>query len=377
MNKILCVNAGGIGDLHGLRMRRLTKGFDASLTLVDLDKSQSRLANGQSLWTLLRSESWDLVYLESTGIAAGLPLIAAARAWGQPFVVSSGDPVSGYVKTVKGPVAGRFFGVYERLLYRSCAGFIGWSPYLTGRALHLGAPRGVTIEGAADLDLFVPASSETRHALRHDLGLPDDHIVCGVVGSLTWTDRQQYCYGLELVKMLPHLRRSDVSVLIVGDGSGRAQLEAAVPPALRDRVVFTGRVPEEKVVGMLNAMDVGFITQTLDQLGSYRLTTKLPEYLATGLPVAMSPIPGLYDYVSDCGWALPAAHPASPAFHEACAAWLDQLSRADIEAKARAARPTAEARFDYTSLTRRFQQFLGDLLPSSPRSRPSHEPVPA
>lgn len=362
MNTFLCINAGGIGDLHGLRARHLTEALDADVTLFDVDKSQSRLVNIQSIWSLLRSRRWDLVYQESTGIAGGLPLIAARLAWGQPFVVSSGDPVSGYFRTVNGPVAGGVFDLYERALYRSCAGFIGWTPYLTGRALHLGAPRGVTVEGAADLELFLPFDAEARRAARTEFGVPLDHVVCGVVGSLTWTPRQQYCYGLELVEMLKYLHRSDVTVLIVGDGSGRPILEERIPPDLRHRVVFTGRVPESDVVRVLNAMDVGFLTQTLDGLGNYRLTTKLPEYLATGLPVAMSPIPGLYDYVLDCAWALPAAHPASDTFHRGCAAWLDQLTLEAIAQKAAAARPTAEERFDYGPLKDRFSAFIHHLL---------------
>jgi hypothetical protein len=373
MNDVLCINAGGIGDLHGLRMRRLTEALDADLTLYDVDKSMSRHEITRAIWSLLRERHWDLVYQESTGIAVGLPLIAARHAWGQRFVVSTGDPVSGYVRTVHGPLAGYAFGAYERLLYRACAGFIGWTPYLTGRALHLGAPRGVTIEGAAELDLFRPFTRERRATVRADLGLPANHLVCGVVGSLRWTPRQNYCYGLELVEMLKSLKRSDVSVLIVGDGSGLSRLKERVPPALQDRVVFTGRVSERAVVRALNAMDVGFITQTLDGLGSYRLTTKLPEYLATGLPVAMSPIPGYYDYARDCGWTLPPAHPASDAFHQGCATLIDRLTPEMIAQKAAFARSVAEARFDYGPLKKRFAAFVHDLLPapsvsSSPRS---------
>jgi glycosyltransferase involved in cell wall biosynthesis len=222
------------------------------------------------------------------------------------------------------------------------------------------------VEGGVDLDHFRPFSPEDRAAARADFGLPSDDLVCGVVGSLQWTPRQQYCYGLELVEMMKYLERPDVSVLIVGDGTGRAHLEARVPPQLRDRVVFAGRVPEDDVVRALNAMDVGFITQTLDGLGSYRLTTKLPEYLATGLPVAMSPIPGLYDYAADCSWPLPALHPATDAFHRGCAALIDRLTPDAISQTATAARSVAEAHFDYNILKPRFQAFVGDLLPQRP-----------
>ena len=337
--------------------------LDADVHLFEVDRAQSRWANAQRLWGVLSGEGpWDLAYLESTGIAGGGPLIRAAQAWGQRYVVSTGDPVRGYFRTVEGRALGAAFGVYERALYRRCAGFVGWTPYLTGRALELGAPRAVTVEGGADIDRFRPVSREERAAAKEALGLRPDHLVLGTVGSLRWSSRQEFCYGLELVETLKRLQRSDVDVLIVGDGDGRSELERRLSPSVADRVVFTGRIPAESVPAALHAMDVGFITQTLDELGSYRLTTKLPEYLAAGLPVAMSPIPGYYDYVEAAGWALPAHHPADPAFHDACARWVEGLGFDEIEERRSIARTIAERRFDYRTIAARFARFVHDLL---------------
>lgn len=280
----------------------------------------------------------------------------------QPFIVSTGDPISGFFSVTKGPLAGYIFGLYERLLYRTCAGFVGWTPYLAGRALEMGAGRAVTVEGAVDMALFHPFSVEEKVQAKRKYGLDPSHIVCGVVGSLKWTPRQAYCYGLELIQSLKHLSRTDLSVLIVGDGNGRSRLEEMVPGSLKSRVVFTGRLPESEVVTAINALDIGYITQTLDALGSYRLTTKLPEYLACAVPVAMSPIPGYYDYATTVGWPLPALHPADPQFHIRHAAWLDRLSRSDIQAKAAAAREVAANSFDYNVVGPRFRQFIDDLL---------------
>jgi glycosyltransferase involved in cell wall biosynthesis len=370
MNSLLCVNTGGEGDLHGVRMRRLTKNMSARCTYVDFDRSQSRWANARELWRTLRAQRWDLVYQESTGIAGGLCLVRAARAWGQRYVVSSGDPVGGFFRAVKGKLWGAAFECYERLLYRHSTGFIGWTPYLTGAAMKMGAPRAVTVEGAVDTSTFSPMALEERRRCRAHYGLPSDHLVCGVVGSLTWTPRQQYCYGLELVELLSHLERDDVSVLIVGDGDGRTRLEARVPEQFRERVVFTGRVPEAEVAHALGAMDIGFITQTMDSLGRYRLTTKLPEYLAAGLPVAMSPIPGFYDYAQAAGWALPAHHPASEDFHRACAAWLDGLHWEEVQARRERAPALAKKYFDYEVVRPTFEAFVEDVLADGARALP-------
>lgn len=362
MTEILCINPRGAGDLHELRARRLTEGIDADLTFYNVDRAQSYPQALSALWKVVASRRWDLIYQEGTGLVGGLNLIRAARTRGQKFLVSSGDPIAGFFSVTKGPSVGAVFRQYEKALYRSCAGFVGWTPYLTGAALTLGAKRAATIEGAVDLDIFVPYSPADRRAAKSGLGLNPDHLVCGVVGSLRWTPRQSYGYGLELVETLKRLKRPDISLLIVGDGDGRGILESRLPATLRGRVVFTGRLPEAGVVGAMNAMDIGFITQTLDQLGNYRLTTKLPEYLACGLPVAMSPIPGFFDYAAEAGWALPALHPASATFHARCADWLDRLEAGEVAEKAQKARSIACARFDYTELAPRFRRFVDSLL---------------
>lgn len=364
MARLLCLSTAGHGQ-DPLRVRRLTADLNADCVYHNLDRNRSRLENAREVWHLLTSQPWSLVYQEGTGIAGGIPLILAALRYGLRYIVSSGDPVGGYFRTVKGPLAGRLFETYERLLYRYSAGFIGWTPYLTGMAMKMGAPRAVTVEGAVDLSVFTSRSQSERRALKQAYGLSPNHLVCGVVGSLKWTPRQQYCYGLELVSMLPYLERTDVSVLIVGDGDGRAELESRVPDGFRDRVVFTGRVPETEVVAALNAMDIGFITQTLDDLGRYRLTTKLPEYLACGLPVAMSPIPGYYDYAEAAGWALPAHHPASDSFHRSCAEWLDQVRPEEIAHRREEGPKIAARHFSYEVVRPKFTAFLSDLLPAS------------
>lgn len=369
MSRILCINTGGPGNLHGLRMRRLTAGLDAEIIYHDLDRRLSPRDAVRTLWKVVREQGpWDLIYQEGTGIISGTCLIRARQQWGQRFIVSSGDPVGGFFAVTKGPLLGKVFGVYERLLYRACEAFVGWTPYLTGAALQLGARRAITVEGAVDLSLFRPSLPSERATLRARFRLPADALVCGVVGSLTWTPRQAYCYGLELIETLKLIERTDAFVLIVGDGDGRVRLEQALPDALRARVVFTGRLPEADVVGAMAAMDIGFVAQTLDELGNFRLTTKLPEYLACGTPVAMSPVPGFYDYVAPAGWVLPPFHPASPQFHRRCARWLDGLTANEVAARARHARGVAESRFDYGVLGAKFRAFVGELLAEKERA---------
>jgi Glycosyltransferase len=366
--EILCINTGGVGDLHGLRMRRLAGYLDRPVVFYDLDRNAKKQAF-RDLREVIRSRRWRLIYQESTGIAGGLNLLLAPR--DVPFIFSSGDPISGFFRATKGPLYGKVFEAYERALFRACAGFIGWTPYLAGRALEMGARRAVTIEGAVDMDVFRPLPPDERRAIRAGLGIPPDKIVCGLVGSIKWVPRQSYCYGLELVEAARRITRPDMVFLIVGDGDGRALLEQRLTGEAKQRVIFTGRLPEAEVARAMNAMDLGFITQTLDCLGSYRLTTKLPEYLGCGTPVAMSPIPGYFDYAETAGWALPPLHPASSAFHDQLAAWLNGLTREEIEEKARHGRAVAQERFTYNVVGPRFASFVENLLTSGIGAAPA------
>lgn len=361
MKRILCIATSGQGGQDEIRIYRLGDSLNADVSYYCVDRAVSKLGSAAKVWKLLTSSNWDLVYQEGTGITAGIVLILLHLFRKQKFVVSSGDPIGDFFSTTQGTIAGWLGTVYERLLYRNCTGFVGWTPYLSGLALSLGAPQVSTIEGGVELNIFSPYPAERLLQTRKKYGVSADHILCGVIGSLNWSDSQKYCYGYEFTEVIKLLNRQDISFLIVGDGPARKRLEKNIPEHLGNRVIFTGRLEKEEVVEAINIMDIGFITQS-GKLGKYRLTTKLPEYLACGVPVAMSPCPGFFDYASSAGWLLPNFPPASSEFHHQCAFWLENLSREEIQAKAMNARDVACQSFDYDVLSQKFSQFVHYLL---------------
>lgn len=361
MKHILCVVTSGEGKQDELRVRRLFSKLYAQVDYCFINKKAQKLSEIRRIYHLLTSQNWDLIYQEGTGIAGGLPLILVALLYKQRFVVSSGDPIAGFFRTTKGILFGTIFDVYERLLYKSCSGFIGWTPYLTGVAIRLGAKKAVTVEGGVDKTVFYKCSPEAKKDIRLSYGLNPEHIIIGVVGSLIWVPPQSYCYGYELVETFKRIKRNDVSILIVGDGDGKKRLEKTIPTHLQSRAVFTGRISESEVANAMNAMDIGLVT-LFGEMGNYRLTTKLPEYLACGVPVAMNPTAAFYDYAAEAGWDLPDKHPADPAFHQQFAEWLDQLSRDQIEAKAAKTTQVVSKFFDYSVIGPKFVNFIHMLL---------------
>jgi glycosyltransferase involved in cell wall biosynthesis len=309
------------------------------------------------LGRLLR-ERPDVVVMEGSGLAGGIAVLGARVLAGVPYVVSSGDAVGPYLGLLNRwlVVPGR---LYERLLYRRSAGFIGWSPYLVGRALSLGARRAMTAAHWAD---FVPTEDERRTLrarTRAELGIPDAALVVGIVGSLAWSAPRGYCYGLELVRALRATTREDVRVLIVGDGDGRARLEALAGEDLGRRVLMTGAVPRERVPALLCAMDVASLPQSLDEVGAVRYTTKLSEYLAAGVPIVTGQLPLAYDLDDGWLWRLAGTAPWELEYATALTHLLETLD-AGAAAARRARVPRRLPIFDFARQQRAVEAFVND-----------------
>ncbi len=245
-----------------------------------------------------------VIVMEGTAAAGGVAVMLARIARGVPYVVSSGDAVGPFLRAFH-PRTGPIAGLYERALYRLSSGFIGWSPYLVGRALSLGARRAMTAAHFAG----APASPGAGEAVRARLGIPAGAIVFGIAGRILIDHRQGYSYGFELIEALKRTDRTDVRVLVVGDGDGLAALREIAGAELGRRVLLPGACLPEDVPAYLDAMDIGVLSQSTDLVGSMRYTTKLPEYLAARLPVVVGQTPVSYDLDSGWLWRLPGDAP--------------------------------------------------------------------
>ncbi len=310
----------------------------------------------------------DLVVMEGTGLAGGVALILARTVFGQRYLVSSGDAVGPWVGT-RSRLLGPVFGLYERLLCRFAAGFIGWTPYLVGRALTFGTPRGVTAAGWAPFPRTPAERTASRHRVRSELGIPADALVIGIAGSMVWTPRYLFCYGAELARALALVRRPNVYALLVGDGTGRAELERLAGDRAGRTVLFTGRVPQADVPDYLAAMDLGSLPQSVDRVGSFRFTTKISEYLASGLPMVTGQVPMGYDLDDGWVWRLPGNAPWEEPYIRSLANLLDRLTPAELAEK-RAAVPADHPTFDRERQIQRVTAFVSDVLAQSVRGGP-------
>lgn len=355
--RILAFSTLGHKSSDADRLRELLSRLDA----VEFPFDRSRKARMFfGLLGEIRRRRPALVVMEGTGIAGGLALIIGRLVLGCRYVVSSGDAVGPWVGAASRWL-GPFFGLYERVLCRLSSGFIGWTPYLVGRALTFGAPRGMTAAGWAPFSRTPAQWASDRRRLRERLSIPPENLVVGIAGTLKWSGRRRYCYGMELIEAARRIARADVTFLIVGDGDGRARLEALAVGLPPGRVVFVGRVPREELPAYYATMDAGSLPQSVDGVGSFRYTTKLSEYLAFGLPIFTGRIPLAYDLDDGWIWRLQGEVPWSPEYVDSLAAAIDSAHVLEVRRK-QAAVPVEPHQFDLDSQVRRVTSFLDDLL---------------
>jgi hypothetical protein len=350
---VLAFATQGAGSNDEARILELLADHDVQRYAFD---RAHKLANVRRLLQMTRRVRPALIVMEGTGAAGALAVLMARALLGTPYVVSSGDAVGPFIAGARPRLAVPAWG-YEWLLYRAAAGFIGWTPYLVGRALTMGAPRGVSAPGFTPH----PEAQLSREEVRDRLGVPRDAVVFGIVGGLDYNERKGYCYGLELVRALRRVDREGLAVVVIGGGSGLDRLRELAGEELGRRAFIPGPVPRRLVTSYLAGMDVGSLPQSLDQVGAVRYTTKISEYATARLPIVTGRLPVAYDLAEGWSWRLPGPAPWSEEYVDALAALMGSVTRQDIDAR-RAAMPPAMAEFDGRAQRRRVGAFVSDLL---------------
>ncbi|MBI4925348.1 MAG: glycosyltransferase [Bdellovibrio sp.] len=357
--RILGVATQGTGKDDETRLRGLLENFNAEFFPFDQSK---KIKSAFGLFKKVWKDQPDLVVLEGTGIAGGSVLIFTRILRKIPYILSSGDAVSAFVGS-QIPVLRPFFNLYEKYLTKKASGFIGWTPYLTGRALTFGAKRAMTASGWSPHNITNEEQARFRVSVRQDLGIPLDALVVGIVGSLAWNKRSGFCYGYELVSAYFRTRREGLYILIVGDGDGKKELERLAGPELGRKIFLTGKVPRHQIPSYLSAMDVASLPQSVDQVGAFRYSTKLTEYMSLRLPIIMGQVPMSYDLPGHWFWRLSGCTPWSEEYVCTLAALLDHLSFEEIKEKSSVQKmlPQFEKKYQVERVT----EFITDIIESN------------
>ena len=356
-SKILVFATKGTSSNEEKRIIELLQNFD--LRIVAFSPNQKF----QSYLEILRQAKEinpSLVVMEGTGIFGGLACLYLRIFKGIPFIFSSGDAIAPFL-ALNYPLLLPFTLLYEATLYRLCRGFIGWTPYLVGRALTFGAPRAMTAAGWVHFERSPEKLAESRKTIRTELGIPENAIVFGLLGAIVWNQRVNYCYGYELVKAFQQIQRQDIYVLIIGEGSGLKILKDLASTNLSKRIFLTGNVLLEKVLDYMAVMDVASLPQSVDGVGSFRYTTKICEYIAARLPTMISQVPVGYDICEDWVWRLQGNKPWDSEYISEIASLMENITESEIHQKKQAL-PKYISHFDLNLQVKRVTNFIQDIL---------------
>jgi glycosyltransferase involved in cell wall biosynthesis len=355
--KIVVFATKGTGTNEELRIVELAS--QLNIIRLDFDKKK-KLNSFFFLSKTIYKIKPDLIVMEGTGLAGGAALLLIHLILGTKYIVSSGDAVGPYVggriRVLRG-----IFQFYERILCKFSSGFVGWTPYLVGRALTFGAPRAMTAAGWNEYQINKNDQEASRKKIREKYSIPQDAIVIGIVGSLNWSKRYSYCYGLEIVRAFRNLERTDLYAFIVGGGDGLNYLFREKEEHKLTRVKFAGQVKYEEVLSYLSAIDIVTLPQSVNEVGNFRYTTKISEYLAAGLPVFLNQTPFSYDFCGGWFWRLRGDAPWSPKYIKNLCDILNVISKSDIEEKKKKV-PIELGIFQKSEQVARFTEFCNDIL---------------
>jgi glycosyltransferase involved in cell wall biosynthesis len=352
--RVLAYATQGAGSDDEARLRELLRDFD---TVFMAFQRKNKRESFFEILRLGRQRRFDVVCMEGSGFAGGAAAIWLRVFHHLPYVVSSGDAIGPFL-SARFPFGAPIFWLYERWLYTNASGFIGWTPYLTGRSLTMGASKAMTAPGWAPHVRTPEERTDSRRAIRSRFGIPMDAIVFGMAGSLNWSPRFQYCYGMELV-LAATRAKMPIYVLIVGDGTGLSRLRTAAGGLLDKTILLPGKVSREEVPDYLAAMDIGSLPQSVDRVGVFRYTTKVSEYMAEDLPFVTTQIPLAYDLDRDNLWRLPGSSPWDPKFVDALTNLMNTVDQADIANRKHPHSGGLE--FDREQQIRRVSAFLHEI----------------
>jgi len=302
-------------------------------------------------------EPYDLVFATTTPLTAGIPGIAARWLRGKPFVFEVRDlwpELPRAMGVIRNPVLLWAMGVLEWTSYRSAHALVGLSPGIVEGIAHRGVPRAriSLVPNGCDLDLFDQGAAPWRPS-----GVaPSDlmAVFAGTHGMANGLDAV-----LDAAAELKRRGRSDIKLLLIGNGKLKPALQERAALEGLDNVVFHDPVNKTRLAGLMAATDLGL--QVLANVPAFYFGTspnKFFDYIAAGLPV-LNNYPGwLADMIRDngCGFAVPPDHP--DAFADA----LEQAAadRDALKGMGERARALAEREFDRTLLANKWVDALDD-----------------
>ncbi|MFH7047112.1 glycosyltransferase family 4 protein [Acinetobacter johnsonii] len=301
------------------------------------------------------TEQYDVVFATTTPLTAGIPGIFAKWFRRKPFVFEVRDlwpELPKAMGVIKNPVVLWMMSVLEWTSYHSADRLVGLSPGIVDGIIKRGiAPEKVaSIPNGCDLDIF----ASEHQAWRPEGVQPTDLMAIftgthGLANSLNAV--------LDAAVELKKRQRTDIKLVLVGDGmQKKALLERAVELQL-DNVIFHNPVNKAKLAGLMASADIGL--QILANVPAFYYGTspnKFFDYISAGLPV-LNNYPGwLAELITkeQCGFAVPPENPQ--AFADALEQAANQRER--LIEMGRNGQQVAREQFNRSILSQKFSDWV-------------------
>ncbi|MDD5455149.1 MAG: glycosyltransferase family 4 protein [Candidatus Ratteibacteria bacterium] len=157
----------------------------------------------------------------------------------------------------------------------------------------------ITIYSGMELDGFLNVKENKK--LKESLGIKDNELVIGKIARLFELKGHRFLLksAKETIDKFPN-----VKFLFVGNGNLREQLEKqASNLGIKDKIIFTGLVPREKIPDYISIMDIVVHVSLREGLAR-----AIPQAFACGKPVVAFNIDGADEIIKDRqnGFLLPA-----------------------------------------------------------------------
>jgi glycosyltransferase involved in cell wall biosynthesis len=365
--------AGGHTGLAMPFRRGMRRGMVDGIDVIELDLAYSNSdgflkRTGTFLKFALRSigyaltEPYDVIFATTTPLTAGIPGIFARWLRGKPFVFEVRDlwpELPRAMGVIRNPAVLWAMGVLEWASYRSAHRLIGLSPGIVEGIAHRGVPKDriAMVPNGCDLAIF----DSPAQPWRPQGVLPSDlmAVFAGTHGIANGLDAV-----LDAAAELKRRGRTDIKIVLIGQGKLKPALEERARREQLDNVVFHAAVNKEKLAGLMASTDVGL--QVLANIPAFYFGTspnKFFDYIAAGVPV-INNYPGWLAQIittQSCGFAVPPSNPA---------AFANALERAaddgpELKAMGQRARALAEREFDRARLADAWLQTLELAAPSA------------
>jgi glycosyltransferase involved in cell wall biosynthesis len=252
------------------------------------------------------TERYDVLFATTTPLTASIPGIFARWLRDKQFVFEVRDlwpELPRAMGVIKNPLVLCTMSMLEWASYRSAHRLIGLSPGIVDGIAKRGVPRGhiALVPNGCDLGIF----AGTVEPWRPPQVRPSDllAVFAGTHGTANGLDAV-----LNAAIKLKRRGRSDIKLLLIGQGKLKLGLQARALSEGLDNVVFHDPVNKARLAGLMAATDIGL--QILSNVPAFYYGTspnKFFDYIAAGLPV-LNNYPGwLAQMITDnaCGFAVP------------------------------------------------------------------------